>query len=258
MKIIVVDDELHALHDFLSSIIGEEEIEYRFFRDDEETILRYAQDNEIDGAFLDINMVQVNGFELARKLLHVCPELKISFITGLLIEERDIPADIAPHTVSVIHKPYRHEDLGEALRLFGNRHPVLQVKMLGEFDCFLNGKVLLFSSSKSKELFALLLANNGKSVTMDHVIAALYPEKTLDKAKILYRDAVWRLRKTLEEARVECVTFQRALLLLDKSFIKADYYDLLAGKNVYYGGSFLPEYPWAAPFKAELDTRYLR
>ena len=255
MKIIVVDDELHALHDFLSTIIGVEKIEYQFFRDNEEAISLYAKENPIDGAFLDINMAGINGFELARKLLKIRTNLKISFITGLLIEEKDVPSDIARNTVSVIHKPYRREDLGEALRKFGDSKSALEVRMFGGFDCLINGKVLLFSSNKSKELFALLLANNGRSVTMAAAIAALYPEKEIEKAKILYRDAVWRLRKTLEEAKCECVVFQRALLVLDKSFVSCDYYDLLAGKDVYYDGSFLPEYEWAEPFKRELDAK---
>ena len=254
MRVIVVDDELHALHDFLSAVIGEEKIEYRFFRDDVKTILHYATENEIDGAFLDINMVEVNGFELAKKLLAVRPNLKIAFITGLMIEEKDIPSALVPSTVSLIHKPYRREDLTEALAKFGNAQPLIHAKLLGKFDCFYSGKLMLFSSSKSKELFALLLANNGRSITMDSAISALYPEKDLDKAKILYRDAVWRLRKTLEEVHCECVSFQRALLLLNKSMVVCDYYDLLSGKDVYYGGAFLPEYEWSLPFKQELEA----
>ncbi len=258
MKVIVVDDELHALHDFLSAVIGEEEIEYRFFRDDPATILRYAADNEIDGAFLDINMTEINGFELAKKLLEIRPNLKIAFITGLMVREKDIPEKLLSATVSLIHKPYRREDLTEALTKFGNSQPYITAKMLGKFDCFFNDKLILFSSSKAKELLALLLANNGRSVTMDYAIAALYPEKELDKAKILYRDAVWRLRKTLEEIHCPCVVFQRALLLLNKAMVECDYYDLLSGQDVYYGGEFLPEYEWSLPFKQELDARFAK
>lgn len=256
MRIIVVDDELHALHDFLSTILGVEKIEYQFFRDDPKSILQYAQENQIDGAFLDINMVAINGFELARKLLKIRPDLKISFITGLLLTEKDIPTDILLNVVSLIHKPYRREDLGEALRKFGDRKTLLEAKMFGGFDCYINGKILLFSSAKSKELFALLITNAGHSLTMATAIAALYPEKEIEKAKILYRDAVWRLRKTLEEAHCNCITFQRALLALDKSLLACDYYDLLAGKKVFREGPFLPEYEWAEPYRREIAARF--
>ena len=257
MRIIVVDDELHALHDFLSTIIGEEEVEYRFFRDDIAAVLRYAKENDLDGAFLDINMTAINGFELAKRLLAIKPELKIAFITGLLIEIKDVPAAILPNVVSLIHKPYRREDLGEALRRFGDaHHPALHVKLFGPFDCLLAGRPILFSSSKSKELFALIVAYKGRTITMDHAIAALYPDKNLDKAKILYRDAVWRLRKTLEEVKCECVSFQRAQMILDTSLITCDYYDVLNGRETYYGAPFLPEYVWAAPFREELKVRF--
>nr|MCR5490577.1 response regulator [Bacilli bacterium] len=67
MKIIIVDDEVNALNAFLNQIITKEKVEYHFFKDDAPSIVKYCKSNYVDGAFLDINMPGINGFDLARE-----------------------------------------------------------------------------------------------------------------------------------------------------------------------------------------------
>jgi two-component SAPR family response regulator len=253
MRIIVVDDEINALNVFLGQIITNQQVEYRFFKDDPEAILKYCRSNYLDGAFLDISMPNINGFDLARKIVEIVPDIKISFITGLVITNADIPDDLKKNTIGIIYKPYKVIELERHLNLFGERKQTLVVKMFGSFECFMNGRVIAFTSSKSKELFALLLALRGKSLSMGDAITALWPDKDLDKSKRLYRDAVWRLRETLNEINFPCVTFGRAILTLDTQNIECDYYDFMAGKGVYYNGEFLTSYEWSLPFQDELD-----
>ena len=84
---------------------------------------------------------------------------------------------------------------------------------------------------------------------MSQAITYLWPNKDNEKAKILYRDAVWRLRETLEEIRFPCVSFGRAILTLDKSNIKCDYYDYLSKKRRLKDSDiFLISYDWADEF----------
>lgn len=95
----------------------------------------------------------------------------------------------------------------------------------------------------------LLIALVGNSLTMSQAITYLWPNKDNEKAKILYRDAVWRLRETLEEIRFPCVNFGRAILTLDKSNIKCDYYDYLSKKRRLKDSDiFLISYDWADEF----------
>lgn len=42
MKIIVVDDEMSALHAFLNEIIEEQGVEYKFYRDDIAAVCKYT------------------------------------------------------------------------------------------------------------------------------------------------------------------------------------------------------------------------
>lgn len=251
MRIIIVDDEIKALQLFLSQIV-DIDLEYRFFKDDKAAIIDFAKKNELSGAFLDVNMPNVNGIELARKLLQIDHSIKIVFVTGTNVKMEQLPEDIANNVIDIIYKPFSTDSIEKALRIISKKKPVLTAKMFGSFDCFINNHIVQFTSSKSKELFALLLALNGKSLTMSQAITYLWPDKDVDKAKILYRDAVWRLRSVLEDISFNCVDFQRALLVLDKSNIKCDYYDFLEGKKKIADESFLSSYDWSLDFENEI------
>ena len=244
---------MSALHAFLNEIIEAQSVEYKFYRDDVDAVCKYMSQNTVDAAFLDINMPRINGIELAKMLLRINPDLKLVFITGLSDSESDLPELVREHTVGFMYKPYNKSKLSMLVSLIKDKKRVLKAEMFDTFDCFIDGRKIKFSSSKSKELFALLLAYNGKTLTMGDAIAHLWPDGDADKSKILYRDAVWRLRKTLEEADVHCVEWRRAALSVNKSLISCDYWDyLLTGKGNYCG-EFCKLYDWSVDYLAQLD-----
>ena len=253
MKIIVVDDEIGSLHTFLDQIIARRDIECKFFKDDLEIVFDYLKNNVVDGAFLDINMPNINGVEFAKKIVESYPKIKIVFVTGTNFTNNNLPKELEKSVIGIIYKPVNKISLDNYFVKMMNIKPKLKVITFGSFDCFINGHLVKFSSSKSKELFALLIVMNGKSLTMDQAITYLWPDKELDKAKISYRDAVWRLRSTLEEIDFPCVTFSRALLSLNKENIECDYYDLLEGKEVFYNGEFLTSYDWSLQYENEIE-----
>lgn len=252
MKIIIVDDEMHALQLFLADLIGYD-VEYRFFNDDRSGILKYVAENRPEAAFLDINMPGINGVDLACELVAAQPSVKLVFTTGLDISRQDLPAAVAANTLGFLYKPYNRDELRRYLSEIDHKTVKMTVKTFGAFDCFLNGRLVRFSSSKSKELFALLIAYSGKMLTMTDAISQLWPDIDTDKSKILYRDAVWRLRKTLSELHFGCVDFGRACLVLDTSNIVCDYWDYIAGRNTNYNGEFMKSFDWSTPYAAYLD-----
>lgn len=256
INIIVVDDEVNALHDFLNQIISYNEVNYRFFKDDADAIREYVKNNQINGAFLDINMPGINGIELAKKLVKINRDIRIAFVTGLNVTKEDLPKEILNNVIDIVYKPYTIDHINIALNKISDSASILEVKMFGDFDCFINKRLVKFSSSKSKELFALLLVYNGKSLSMNNAITALWPDKDLEKSKKLYRDAVWRLRETLNEIGFNCVEFGRANLSLNKENIHCDYYDYLSGKDKKYHEEFLNSYEWSLPYELEMSSIY--
>ena len=151
MKIIVVDDEMSALHAFLNEIIEEQGVEYKFYRDDIAAVCKYTAENAVDAAFLDINMPKMNGIELAEKLIKISPALKLVFITGLSVTESDLPENVRQHTAGFLYKPYDMSRLLMLMSLIKDKRRVLKAEMFDTFDCFVDGNKVNFSSSKSKE-----------------------------------------------------------------------------------------------------------
>ncbi|MCH5151670.1 MAG: response regulator [Clostridiales bacterium] len=252
MKIVVVDDEMYALQSFLSEII-DVDVDCKFFKDDEKAILDYVSKNEVAAVFCDVGMPNINGVALAEKLIAQQPDVAIVFVTGMSLTMSDLSESVRANTLGFLYKPYNADKLTEFVNVIRKRTPILSVKMFDVFDCFVDGKLVMFSSAKSKELLALLVAYNGNSLTMTDAIDHLWPNSTVEKAKVLYRNAVFRLRRALADAGVNCVSFGRALLTLDKTRVQCDYWDYLQLGGDAYRGEFCKNYDWSIEYLPNLD-----
>ncbi len=253
MNIIAVDDEISSLQIFLGQIIGIDDLGYKFFKDDVDQILKSVQESDVSAAFIDVNMPNINGIDLARKLIALNGDIKIIFVTGISVTKEDLPDEIKDNVLGFIYKPYTFEDVKRYVDVLGHHKTIMKVKMFDTFDCFINGKAMKFSSSKSKELFALIIAYNGRTLEMNDAISQLWPDTQLDNAKKLYRDAVWRLRKTLQDYNFLCVDFSRAQTKIIKNNIKCDYWNYLEKGDGGYSGGFCKSYDWSIDYTYELD-----
>ncbi len=251
MKIVIIDDEILSLQSFLSEII-DYDIDYKFFKDGN-IALDYIRKNNIDAIFTDIGMPNIDGLNLAEKAITIHPNIPLVFITGMAITINDLNDKIKANTIGFMYKPYNNNQLREFINIIKKRTPILYVKMFDVFDCFVDGKIVSFSSAKSKELFALLITYNGKSLTMNDAISLLWGNYDIEKAKILYRNAVFRLRRTLQDISLNCVDFKRAMLTLDKTHIQCDYWDFLKTGEGPYHGEFCKSYDWSIDYLYELD-----
>ena len=253
MKVIAIDDEISSLQMFLKEIVTIDNLECKFFRDDPKSILDYVKNNDVCATFIDINMPNINGVELAKKIVEISKDTKIVFVTGINTTNDDLPILLQRKVLGFIYKPYSFNDVKYYVDLLNDKYMLMEIRMFNNFDCFLDGKVVKFSSAKSKELFALLVTYNGKTLEMGDAISQMWPETPIENAKKLYRDAVWRLRKTLSDYNFNCVTFSRAQLSLNNGRIKCDYWDYLKTGVGDYNGNFCKSYDWAIDYLAELD-----
>jgi two-component system, LytTR family, response regulator len=257
MKVIVVDDEIASLSTFLAHLIDKSEVEYQFFQNNPKAAISYAALNKVDGAFLDINMPEMNGVDLAKELIKRVPSIKIVFITGYTYDVDEIKKSLGDNLLGFGYKPFDSTLINHFLQeiSFQSKKPKIFAKTFGPFDLFVNQSPVRFSSSKSKELLALLVVYRGSMLTMDDCIGHLWPEKDLDLAKLLYRDAIWRLRKSLKEAGLLfLVNFARGSSSLCVDCLDCDYWSYLKKKDGNYHGSFLPGYDWSMEYQDELDA----
>ena len=251
MRILIVDDELHALEN-LTKCVRElqpnAEI-FTFNRSDE--ALAYAKKNPIfDVAFLDINMPVINGIDLAKELKKLHYTLNVIFCTAY--SEYTLAA-IRVHASGYVNKPYEKEDiereLNDLLHPVTPEMPHVFVRTFGDFDVFVDGVAVKFPRAKSKEMLAYLVSKKGGVANRKELAAALFEDeysmKTQKYLVHIYTDLV-KAMKTVGLEKMLIKGYNQ--YAVDTNAFSCDLLDYEEGKpeaiNA-YKGDFMAQYEWA-------------
>ncbi len=259
MKIIVVDDEMAALNTFLYNMVDRQDIQVQMFLNDPEASIEYAKNNQVDAAFLDIQMPKMNGVDLAKALVKVVPAITIFFITSYTFDEQSTAAELGANFGGYCYKPYNKTLLQNQLNALQNKlvnktTRDVRIRTIEGFDVFVNGVPVDFRSKKSKELLAFGVNKRGAYATMEEAIAALWPNKDIEYGKLSYRDSVWKLKKTLNENGLDnLVEFQRGHFKVNTKAASCDLYEIYDGTTTLTSiVSYMPVYEWAQDNEAVL------
>jgi two-component SAPR family response regulator len=216
--------------------------------------LEYIKTNKVDVAFLDIKMAEIDGVKLAELMLDINPKLHIVFISAYIDDEEQIKKRLNGKVAGFCHKPYSAETIKNLLNsLDSNTHPKLFLRTFNAFDLFVNGVAVNFTSSKAKELLAILTDARGSYVTIDTAVGNLWPDKNSELGKRLYRDAVCRLRLTLKDADAEnLVSFERARAVINTQYATCDLWDFMKNGGI-FSGRYMPQYDWSIITESSLE-----
>lgn len=254
MNIIAIDDEPFALNLLIEAINEvKPDAETTGFSDPDE-LLEYVKNNQVDIACLDIQIYDILGTELAKKIKSIQPRVNIIFVTAY----GDYVSDaMRMHASGYLRKPVVAEDIA---REFADlRYEIqnaddnykIRVKCFGGFEVFdLNGNLIHFSRAKSKEAFAYLICKNGSSSTINELGSILFEDEPYDDKKKNYvQQIVSAMNKGLEEAGVADVLRKSYnSVSVDPRLIDCDYYHYLSGDSIpeaTYRGEFMEQYSWA-------------
>jgi len=259
MNILAIDDNVLALEELVSSIkeaCPNDEV-HSFSKPSE--LLDFAEENPCDIAFLDIEMWGMNGIELAQKLKEIHGKINIVFVTGYSKYALD------SYTVKAsdyVMKPVTKEAVKNALENL--RFPVktesdkrVRAQTFGNFEIFVDENPVLFTRSKTKELFAYLISRKGALCSNNEIIAVIWENKDDSPAlQSHFRILVADLIKTLKSLNVENIIIRKwKQLAVVPGKISCDFYDMLDGNEKAvnsYAGEFMAQYSWA-----EIDAAYL-
>lgn len=258
MKIIVADDEKIALQT-LAELIEElyPESEVKGFRKSSE-VIKYAENNKADVAFLDIDMRGTSGIDLAKSLKEIQPKINIIFVTGYSEYMGDA---FAIHASGYVLKPPTKEKI--QLEIDNLRNPIeekslhVKIQTFGNFEVFVDGKPLEIKLSKSKELLAYLVDRKGAGVSTVEIASILWEDKEYTRSlKNQVQTVVRKLFEALEEAQAQDILIKKwNSLALDVEKVTCDYYEFLKGNIKYinlFMGEYMTNYSWA-----EFTTGYL-
>lgn len=251
MNIIAVDDERLALQSLLDAIKKADSASSIAGFLYAEDALEFAEANLVDVAFLDVEMADISGVELARRLKRINPDINIIFATGFG-EYRDSAFEL--HASGYLTKPITEEkvkkELAELRRPVHQDESRVRIQTFGIFQVFVDEKPLVFRRKKTKELLAFLVDRHGAFVTTEQIALTLWENEGYDtKLKNKVTATVSQLRALLREAGAEEILIKsRNNLALDASKVKCDAYDLEKMKPMAvnaYLGEYMSEYSWA-------------
>lgn len=257
MNVILVDDEPLSLNLFKIECGNMPGFDVVGFFDNAADALSYAQSHPVDFALLDIDMPEMSGIELARRLRLSRPDMLIIFVTA----HPEYAADaILAKADFVVFKPYEREDILDALeraRLLSERQKRrVRFRTFGHFDMFVDGKLVNFKSAKAKELLALCVSRLGGEVTIYEMVDTLWAD-TGDQG-LGYRTTIKALSDILKDANADkLLKRKRSVLYLDTDEFDCDLADFKAGKIEAiraYHGEFMQQYPWARDIADELSA----
>lgn len=254
MKILVVDDEMIPLRGFIRSLT-------RLFP---KAKILSTQDSlmaedlfelDVDVAFLDIEMPEMSGIELASRLLEKKPGLNVIFLTA---HPDYALAAFRVHASGYLTKPTSDTMI---LREMENlRYPIveeeeairelLQIQCFGNFEVFCKGTPLHFLRSGSKAVLAYLIDRRGASVTIEELCASFWEDSVdIEKKKTNIRTMIKALRQTLKEYDVEDVLISRRNnYAINPMLLDCDYYRFMDDPAEYgklFRGEYMSQYSWA-------------
>ena len=248
MRVFAVDDEqllLNRLVKTVTKCLPEAEVCAFSASDD---VINALGGEPVDIAFLDIELGDISGIELAKRIKAAYPFCNIVFCTGYrthAIEAFGLGA------CDYLVKPINEEKLRHALSQLRYISEIeapaeeLFVRCFGEFEVFFDGKPLTSLTKKAKELFAFLIDKAGALCSTADITRALF----FDKAESYYRVAKVDLEKALGEIGAGDVLIKEWNKLgVDRSKVSCDYYEYLSGNpsaaNL-YKGTYMSQYEWA-------------
>ena len=260
MIILAVDDErimLKELTTELGHVFPDSEIQG--FQDPlqaEQWATELAQDGrKIDYAFLDIQMREMSGLELARRLKLLHPRTILIFCTAYTDYAFEA---VGMYAKGYLMKPISSEDIIRTLdeMVYDWRKSIsadkqdFYVKTFGHFEVFANGLPLVFEREKAKELLAYLIDRYGSSVTTEQIAVVLWEDRPYDRTLKNYVSTILgSLRNTLRKVGKEDILIKtRNHLSVDPEKFKCDAYDYEKGDVAAinsFRGEYLVNYSWA-------------
>lgn len=273
IKIAAVDDEYHVLERFERMIGTIQNVELCGLFETGEQLLAYIKEQPLDAVFLDIEMPELNGLELASQILEVDEEINIIFVTAFnqyAVEAFEV------HAIDYILKPLTEERLHKILRRLSKKTMTARfrekpfIQCIGDFEVFVANEAIIWKNSKAKEILAFLVQKGGVAVSWEKIADAVWPEFNAEKAQTNFHATTYLLRKRLTEAgisrilengrgnykvvtnQVDCDLYQLEELLNSNLLKRKEDIRLIEQfkKKGYMEGN---GYAWAQPKSAELD-----
>ncbi|OCT13259.1 hypothetical protein A8709_01130 [Paenibacillus pectinilyticus] len=209
MRALLVDDEPLALRSMEKLLEVQNDVDIIAALVDPREAIRIVEQQRLDVIFVDLEMPEIGGMELAEQLYRLQPDLHIVFVTAFhqyAVEAFEL------HALDYVLKPVFADRLNKTLDRL--RKVLAKSKISSrsivkvQLNCFQslhwlsgNEDVRNFSwrTSKTQELFTFLVHHRrGPVIRKEYLIELLWPEQEMTRASVQLHTAVYQLRKMLK------------------------------------------------------------
>ena len=248
MRVFAVDDEqllLNRLVKIIGKCLPDADVCAFSVSDD---VINALEGDPVDIAFLDIELGDISGIELAKKIKAMFPFCNIVFCTGYktyAVEAFGLGA--CDYLVKPINEEKLRHSLAQLRFISEIEMPKdkLFVRCFGEFEVFFDGVPLKSLTKRAKELLAFLIDKAGALCSTSDIICALFYDKSESYCRVVKKD----LEKALGEIGAGDILIKEWNKLgIDKNKVICDYYEYLSGNpstvNL-YKGVYMSQYVWA-------------
>lgn len=229
--------------------------------------LDFAEENKPDVAWLDIEMPEKSGLELAMDIKKFSPKTNIIFVTG---HEKFTYQAFKLRASGYVLKPFTREDLERELENLRNpvetqRKGLVRVQCFGNFEVFdKEDHPVKFKRKKSKELLAYLVDRRGALCSIGELCGILFEDRDEDRdgdraLKKQLRVFLSSLKDDLEQAGTADIFVKGWNAYgVDCSKIDCDYLNYLKGDSYAinsFMGEYMIQYSWAEMTLGELINK---
>ena len=259
MNILAVDDEpaaLYVLEEDLQNVVPDARI---YTSDNAAEALKIAGRIPIEIAFLDIEMPELTGIQLAKKIKERAPECNIIFTTAY--QEYTMEA-FKLHASGYLLKPVTQKAIKEELKnlrykLEARENKKAYIHTFGQFDVEVNEKPVYFNRAKSKETLAFLVDRRGGGVTKKEIAAVIFEDSCYSRNVQDYLGKILKdMENTLRAVGIEDMLIKKYnYYAVNTAYFQCDLYDYLDGKAYavnLFRGEYMNQYSWAEMTLAKL------
>jgi len=276
LKIAAVDDEINSLERFERIANKVEDIYICGLFETGKQLLSYIKETTLDAVFIDIEMPDINGFQLSEQILDVDENINIVFVSAF---NQYASEAFEAQAVDYILKPICEDRFIKTLKRLRkniNLKPIQKpyIQCFGGFEVFINDVASVWKNSKAKEMLAFLIHKDGVPAGWEQIASEIWPEFNTEKAQANFHATTYLLRKRLSELgisniiengrgcyriikeQVDCELYEVQEIVKKGPTKKDDFYliDKLS-KNDYMNST---GYIWSFPKAAELYETSLK
>ncbi len=227
LRAVVVDDERPSLIK-LAKLIGDSgmaEVTGKFTKPLE--AIRFLKENTADAIFLDIEMPEMSGIELANHIIGFQKSAAIVFVTAY--NQYAVEA-FRLNAIDYVMKPVSSDRIEETLKrilsIRGNYFTTkaLSISCFGKFTVSSGNGEIKFRTGKAEELLAFMLDRRGSFISRSQIIDSLWADFDGDRALVHFNTTLHYVKKALLEYGLNIpFTYNRGGYQFDFKGLDCDY-----------------------------------